>query len=342
MEHASGSQGEGEERRGRSCWIGWAKPRVALDVPLGSRTRHGTRLCHASITAREWNRSAKDIGTSALSVAPTTEEGASKLKLLLGREAQVAEKIVEYMVTTLKMESVPDFAGFFTKGEVAAGVFKDILGKITEFKEDSIQRARLRTAWEMAQVEVAKSIGKKSRGDAGEDWDAPLDPDTQKQQEADFYRLYHMKFEADVSPSDVLFGRLRREFRRTCITVTPLNKVRSAAQAAIIFGHSKRQRIAEGVTITYNEDTAESGYKDASFATILQVLWALKVFCVGWGMTGTAERDSLAKPGTKVRDGDLSEGFAYLDFCQAQAMQHPGSRVAGAGRELAPRAGQTD
>ena len=251
----------------------------------------------------------------------SSEEGSVRLKTLLLREARCAEPVVDYMINIMKMDAIADFASFFSETDYLAGVVAEILDK-TSCKGDPLQRSRLRTAWELCRAELKQALTKKSTGDPSDsNWDSPLDPDLQRNREATFTKLHNLRFEPHVCPSDALFGRLYREFKRRCLTVLELGKVRSAAQHQAVMGSSKTRRIMEGVSLTLDgeQDTA-----DLSFATPLQVIWALQILTHGWIMTGTSQRDSVAKPGTTVVDASATECFAYLHFVIEQIMRHPG------------------
>eukprot|EP00971_Amphidinium_carterae_P200228 3973744-Amphidinium_carterae.1 len=81
-------------------------------------------------------------------MSSSSMESSNRLQNLLLRDAKVDPQIVAFMTgTSLKMASVSDFANFFTREDFSQGVQDDILSKIDAFKDDKLQRGRLRTAW---------------------------------------------------------------------------------------------------------------------------------------------------------------------------------------------------
>ena len=70
----------------------------------------------------------------------------------------------------------------------------------------------------------------------------------QKKADADFKSLYNYVLSPDVTPSDPLFGRLFREFRKRCISVYPLVKVRSASQSPLLQS-VKYRKIANDISV---------------------------------------------------------------------------------------------
>ena len=250
------------------------------------------------------------------------DEGITRLKNLLVREARLASEVVDYIMGPLKLECTADLAGFFSESDYSQGVVAEILDH-TPMKGDRLQRSRLRTAWELCRADLKLALQTKATGEVEVDWDRPLDPDLQKTQEKTFFGIYNLKFEPASYPSDALFGRVYREFRRKCPSVMELSKVRSAAQSSTVMGARTVKRIADGVAITVDGPAEEH---DTPFTSVMSVLWALRILCHAWAMTGTTQRDSLMRAGTKVRDADMSECFAYYDFVYETALRHPGTQ----------------
>jgi hypothetical protein len=252
-----------------------------------------------------------------------SEEGVIRLRSLLSKDAKVTDSVVDYMLNVLKMEGTADFASYFTEADYITGVVTEILDK-TPAKGDALQRSRLRTAWELCRAELKQAITKKSTGDSESNWDTPLDPEVQKTQEQQFSKLYNLRFEPHACPSDALFARLYREFRRKSMSLVELSRVRSSSQQHCVMSPTHR-RLASGISLTLD---GEPELPDAAFSTPLQMLWALQVLTHGWIMTGTSVKQSLAKPGTTVVDASASDCFAYLHFVQEQVMRHPGPPAA--------------
>ena len=83
------------------------------------------------------------------------------------------------MTTVMGMESVSDFVGFFDLSTYQDGVQTDVLDNIAAFRNDKIQRSRLRSALELARAEFSRALLKTTNIENTAEWDAPLDPDVQ-------------------------------------------------------------------------------------------------------------------------------------------------------------------
>eukprot|EP00971_Amphidinium_carterae_P216278 4293194-Amphidinium_carterae.2 len=84
-------------------------------------------------------------------------------------------------------------------------------------------RGRLRQAWELANAEFTALTSRRAEG-KGEDIEEPLDPSDQQAQETLFMSIHNIKLEPSVYPSDALFARCFREFKKGSISVFPLTK----------------------------------------------------------------------------------------------------------------------
>eukprot|EP00971_Amphidinium_carterae_P234150 4646098-Amphidinium_carterae.4 len=104
---------------------------------------------------------------------------------------------------------------------------------------------------------------------------------------------------------------LYREFRKQALSLYPLAEVKSAMQLGVLTSSSKRRKIAQDVGFTITEGLAGSSDPGP------QVGYA--------AMVGTADRNSKVRVGDKVKDGDFSEGLAYMSYCScsSKAMDHP-------------------
>ena len=248
---------------------------------------------------------------------------AEKLKQMVCTDAKVKEDILKFMVETLHMESISDFAAYFTVGDYEKGVQCDILDKLPDHKDDRIQRGRLRVAWQAAHAETKKVIEAGAKQVEEEDVDAPLPSGVKERQEACFAKAYNgLKFEPEASPADNIFARFFREFRKRGLQVYPLNKMKSAAHPESIMEMShKKRKMCAGLSIVDERDHDD---KPLYLGDILAVLQAIKIQCVGWAMTGTDMIESKVTPGLQVREADLSECLAYLEWCTTHARENLG------------------
>lgn len=154
------------------------------------------------------------LGCSSLLVAMADViiESKENLKKLLLKEAKVATELVEHMLKPppegLGMESISDFAAYYKQDEFEDGVVTDVLTRVEAYKDDKIQRSRLRSAWRLASNECKSIAAPKTLAGSSEDidWEAPLDPDVQKAQEEAALNVYKVKFDPIVAPAEGLFA----------------------------------------------------------------------------------------------------------------------------------------
>ena len=245
------------------------------------------------------------------------------LATLLKTKNNVEEELFDYVIDTIGCKAVSDFAGFFEARTYADAVQTEILDHIDKFKADRIQRSRLRVAWEMAKAETAQALTQ-SAGTSTQsiDWEKPLDPEERVQQEKTFEAAYHITFPPETTPSEALYTRHYKEFRRHCKSVDNLVKVRSAAQFGTTMSSETKKQVAPGVELNFKD---KEDIPDANFQMPLEVIVALEILTNSWAMTGTMLVDSKADKGTKVREADLSECIAYRVFVQEKALTYNGS-----------------
>jgi len=247
----------------------------------------------------------------------------SRLKNLLSKEAGVSDEVVKYMIEDMGIEAISDFAMMFTRDTYENGVDEYILAK-SPAAGKIIQRARLRAAWELALAEFSSALKKRALTTSTEsfEWDSPLDPDVQRDHLNNFKNVYNITLDGEAVPSENLFGRLVREFKRNSISVYPLEKVKSATRFKTIIRKTER-KIADGMSLTLHSPEEDS----PKITSTLEVLWSLRILCNGWALAGMAMRDSKLFPSTKVRDAPLGECNKYFEFVWMKAMEH--ERTAG-------------
>jgi len=101
----------------------------------------------------------------------------SALGAFLQTNGLTDSKVINYMTQTLKLESVSDFASYWTSAEYEKGVQTDIVQQVADVSLPSskLQVARLRAAWKLAQGQPLAPIAKtgtqaKSGGVVGMGW----------------------------------------------------------------------------------------------------------------------------------------------------------------------------
>nr|O77206.1 RecName: Full=Dinoflagellate luciferase [Lingulodinium polyedra]AAC36472.1 luciferase [Lingulodinium polyedra] len=89
---------------------------------------------------------------------------AAQLEQFLVNEGQVDQRAVTYMLKGLQLESLSDFASFWTSKDYENGVRDDIISKVAPFNSDlslpaaKLQVARLRAAWRKAQGKPSAAV----------------------------------------------------------------------------------------------------------------------------------------------------------------------------------------
>ena len=104
-------------------------------------------------------------------MAVLSESQQELAKILEKRSVDMA--VAPFLSSTLQMEGISDFAGYFTLKSYEEGVSSDILGQVG-LGDNRIQVSRLRTAWELVRAETITRVLDAARGsgDKSIDWDA--------------------------------------------------------------------------------------------------------------------------------------------------------------------------
>ena len=242
---------------------------------------------------------------------------------------RVHEPVKKYMLDTIGMESISDFASYFTKTDFEEGCHAKIVAH-TELKDNDMAVGRLRTAWRLAATTLDKSEEEMRKGsvDLG-DWDVPLDDTQEAVRKSEFDKLYpDLSFDSESVPASPLVGRGFREFRdaKRQLSVLALRKMRSVAdfqnQSATM-----TQQLTEGVALSWKD---RPRLPDITFHTLCQLLQAVGLMCNLWVLTGTEmvssreHREEATHAPKKVAQIHLTVATSYRDFILRKAIEHPG------------------
>ena len=249
-------------------------------------------------------------------------EQKTNLTSLLNTEAKLDQKISTYIVDTLGCVCIADFANMFTQADYENKVDTDILAK-TDLANNALQRGRLRTAWRLADAQFAAAAVRVRNAEPGddEDLDKPLGKEVHDAQLEAAKKVHVPVFPPVLTPSDALFGRCYREFRKRVISVYPLSKVKSLEYQGTVMAKPRKAQLAPGVLMSISPDADPPGQ---DFQSVLEVLVALQILIHAWALTGTETTTSAADEKLTGLDGDFSEGLAYYAFTLDKAMTHPG------------------
>ena len=151
------------------------------------------------------------------------------------REEKVAPEIAKYMVETLQIESVSDWGAFFKADEYEDGVQQDILDRIPEFRQDRIQRGRLRTAWTLARSAMKRhEIRNTAAGDDDGEIEAPLREGVKESADKAFKAAYggitSLRRHGRQTRSTIACSASSRRSRSQCIPWTKSEATRSSRQ----------------------------------------------------------------------------------------------------------------
>jgi len=107
----------------------------------------------------------------------------STLAQFLSNDSNIDRQIVDYMTKTVQLESLSDFANFWTSSDYERGVQNDIVTQVPGFQDASrpasrVQIARLRAAWKKAQDQSSQApmgttTATSAGGPVGMGWTSP-------------------------------------------------------------------------------------------------------------------------------------------------------------------------
>ena len=99
-------------------------------------------------------------------------------------------------------------------------------------KGKPIQLSRLRSAWREGQLLLQQGRKRRVEGIAEEPDDEPLDETTSESLRTNWQRMYGHRPDIRLTPSDVLLGKVCREFQRGAPTLIPIRRVTSLFKAS--------------------------------------------------------------------------------------------------------------
>jgi len=229
--------------------------------------------------------------------------------------------LIEYLVDTVKLQAISDYASLFTETDYEEECTK-LAAKVPALKDDLIAVSRLRTAWRLAPTELTRACESRGAMASEEDWDAPLQDDVEAERSDQFRASYPgISFDTESTPTAASIGRFYREFRKKKISVYPLHKVKSEAEARQPLT-TKRRKLADNISIVVDDETPHS-----PICTVTEVLWRLKLLTNGWALAGVDLVDPpppAAALAPKVRMCHLQDAAAYFDFILRKVCEHPG------------------
>ena len=255
-----------------------------------------------------------------LSTMAAIDEGLIRFKHILSKECKLDDTVVTYMTDEMKLTSVSDFAGTFTKDTFAEMCKINIIDKIdslTESTSSTAQCARVRNAWEICRAELDASLKRKINS-ASSDLDEPLDDLMRKEIGSNFEKIYAFKIPEELTPSATLMGRLYRELKSVTISVHDLTKVKTAVVNDAII--PKKRKIFGDMMMTMKGDEDDI---HSPIGSPLQVILALTTLLNGYALCGTTQVDSK-RTSNKVRIAAYGDMMRYLSFVSQQANSHPG------------------
>ena len=257
-----------------------------------------------------------------------------QLSCLLHR-AKVDETIILHLVAKVGLESISDFANFWSVEEAEA--------KIPAMVDDAgmmgqpVQVARLRSAWQLARAELSKAMESLSTAQSpssSADLDDPLDEAAEKQRAETFSKAYDgLTFESDSMPLARLIGRLYRELTspKRSLTTIPLKRMRTEGDiAGMTVKRHVTVQLGEGLQVRKEQgDSDLQKVPDLNLhqGNLLQLIKAVRVLCNAWALCGAhfvdhpTEKQPDGVTPKKVRNIHLSQAQRYHDFVFQKAME---------------------
>jgi len=210
------------------------------------------------------------------------------LKQILQRNS-IADTVVANFVT-LQCLTVEDFANWVDKREDLKVAFIDQ----TDQKDVPAQTARIKMAWRQAEAVVQKGLKRTSEGLSEEPLDEPLDETVRISVLETFTKAWNWPNLPLVRMgTDVLLGRVFREFQSKKPTLYPVAKVKSLASVQAKVGGVAKRRLGDRITMCFDgqdEDDLDN------VGTVLEYFTSLEVLGNTWAVAGAFEVMYLTKP----------------------------------------------
>ena len=147
----------------------------------------------------------------------------------LWTQTRLSDPLVKYLVD-LGVESLSDFVNLVGAKSAEEQLSSLVLEQSPE-KGKPIQLSRLRSAWREGQLLLQQGRKRRLEGFA-EDPDEPLDETTSESLQTKWQRMYGHRPDIRLTPSDVLLGKVYREFYRGAPTLIPMGRVTSLFKAS--------------------------------------------------------------------------------------------------------------
>lgn len=169
----------------------------------------------------------------ALNLAP--RDGAStQVFTELATNFKLSDEVRDALIRT-KLENLDEFRFFFDEeSKVEPWVNKLKLGE-----EQAVQVARVRRAWAAVRLYFQHMAQDRSKV-VSSDLDTMLDDTELRDKKMAFWRLYHLKFPAEVHPADATLSRVTREISKRMLCVYNIWKVRTCNSNCIPVHESAR------------------------------------------------------------------------------------------------------
>ena len=175
-----------------------------------------------------------------------------------------------------KLENLDEFRFFFDEeSKVEPWVNKLKLGE-----EQAVQVARVRRAWAAVRLYFQHMAQDRSKV-VSSDLDTMLDDTELRDKKMAFWRLYHLKFPAEVHPADATLSRVTREISKRMLCVYNIWKVRTLQFQ--LHTSTRKRKVGDNL---YTEDKEDDDNTPQDWESYLDKLHTL---LVAYAMAGTAK-----------------------------------------------------
>ena len=207
----------------------------------------------------------------------------------LWTQSRLSDPLIKYL-TDLGVESLSDFVNLVDAKSAEEQLATIVLDQSPE-KGKAIQLSRLRSAWQEGQLLLQQGRKRRLEG-ISEDPDEPLDETTSESLQTNWQRMYGHRPDICLMPSDVLLGKVYREFQRGAPTLIPIRRVTSLFKAS---QPVQKTEVALGSGLKLQTTMEPGPVRD-----IVSYYLLLRVLANAYALAGSHKVASVLNPSTQV------------------------------------------
>ena len=219
----------------------------------------------------------------------------------LATNFKLADEVKDALIRA-KLENLDEFRFFFDEeSKVEPWVNKLKLGE-----DQGVQAARVRRAWAAVRLYFQHLEQDRSKVVAS-DLDTMLDDTELRDKKVAFWRIYHLRFPAEIHPADATLSRVTREISKRMLCVYNIWKVRTLQFQ--LHTSSRKRKLGDNL---FTEDKEEDDHTPQDWDSYLDKLHTL---LIAYAMAGTSKLTLAA--------GSTVATFDTLGVDSAQHVETP-------------------